>query len=165
MQTLTFGRTSAFGFCLEAEQWVPTALDDVFEFFSAAENLEALTPPTLRFQVLTPTPITMAEGLRIDYRLRLQGIPFRWRSRITEWDPPRAFTDLQERGPYLHWEHRHLFESVDGGTRLRDVVDYRVPLGPLVHGWMVKPQLKRIFSYRGQVIAGRFGTPSQAASA
>ena len=160
MQTLKFSRTSAFRFRLQAEQWVPTPRSTVFDFFSAAENLELLTPPTLRFQVLTPTPITMAEGLRIDYRLKLQGVPFRWRSHITEWDPPYAFTDVQERGPYLYWAHRHTFQPVRSGTLLRDTVDYAVPLGPLVHGWMVKPQLRRIFAYRGSVITERFGGPS-----
>lgn len=164
MQTLAFSRTSGFGYRLQAEQWVPTGLPEVFDFFSAAQNLEELTPPSLRFCVLTPGPIAMSEGLRIDYRLRLQGVPFRWRSRITEWDPPHAFTDLQEKGPYLYWEHRHRFEAEDGGTRLCDVVDYRVPFGPLVHGWLVKPQLRRIFTYRGHVIAQRFGPGSPTGS-
>lgn len=158
MQALKWERRSDSTYRLEADQWVPAPLAAVFPFFAEAENLELLTPPSLRFRVLTPRPITMEEGLTIDYRLRLQGVPFRWRSRIAEWNPPHGFTDIQERGPYLMWEHRHRFEPAEGGTRIVDVVDYRVPLGRLVHGWAVKPQLNRIFTYRAAAITERFGS-------
>jgi len=157
VQTLEREQGSDSIYRLKARQWVPAPLTVVFPFFAEAENLELLTPPSLRFRVLTPRPITMGEGLRIDYRLRLQGVPFHWRSRIAEWDPPHGFTDVQERGPYSMWVHRHRFEVADGGTRIVDVVDYRVPLGRLVH-WAVKPQLKGIFTYRAKAIEERFGS-------
>lgn len=140
---------------LRAEAWIPLPRDEVFPFFAAAENLERITPPELRFRIVTPLPVEMREGTRIDYRLSLDGIPFRWRTRITEWAPPEAFTDTQESGPYHTWIHRHTFEEVDGGTRMVDEVRWRVPLWPL--GGLVLPivrrRVARIFRYRQEALA------------
>jgi ligand-binding SRPBCC domain-containing protein len=140
---------------LEREQNIRAGLDEVFDFFSAARNLEPLTPAWLRFEVLTPEPIPVAEGTVIDYRLRLHGLPLRWRSRIEAWEPGRAFVDRQIRGPYRLWHHRHEFASVPGGTLVRDIVHYALPLGPLgrlSHALLVQRDLERIFDYRREAI-------------
>lgn len=129
--------------------------DRVFPFFAAAENLERITPPALRFRIVTPTPIEMRRGALIDYRLRLNGLPFGWRTEITEWDPPYAFTDTQLRGPYHTWIHRHVFEDVgDGRTRMTDEVRYRLPLWPLgeVALPVVRRQVRDIFTHRNRII-------------
>ncbi len=135
------------------QQWLPLAREEVFDFYSDAFNLERLTPPFLKFRVLTPPPIVMREGVVIDYRLRLRGFPVRWRSRITLWEPPRLFVDEQVRGPYRLWRHRHVFEEVDGGTLAVDSVEYAVPGGALVNRFLVEPDLKRIFDYRQSKLA------------
>lgn len=140
---------------LETEVWIPLPQEEVFPFFAEARNLEKITPPFLRFEIATPGPLTMEEGLLVDYRLRLHGIPQRWQTRIARWDPPHAFVDEQLRGPYHTWIHLHTFEELDGGTLMRDRVDYRLPLEPLgriVHP-LIRFQLRRIFSYRGEIIA------------
>ena len=108
-------------------QWVPTAPDETFAFFADAWNLERITPPFLRFRIITPAPVAMGVGTLIDYRLRLRGIPVRWQTEITAWDPPRSFTDVQVRGPYRKWVHRHDFVAESGGTRVDDTVRYAVP--------------------------------------
>src|SRR5690606_26244500 len=127
---------------------VPSPLPEVFEFFADAGNLEAITPPWLRFRILTPTPIEMRAGTRIDYRIRIRGWPVRWRTEITAWEPPVRFVDEQLRGPYRIWIHEHRFESVEGGTRCRDHVRYAVPGGALVHRLLVKEDLRSIFAWR-----------------
>jgi len=129
--------------------------EEVFPFFAAAENLERITPSALRFRIVTPPPIEMRAGALIDYRLRLNGLPFGWRTEITEWNPPHAFTDSQLRGPYHTWIHRHLFESLpDGRTRMTDEVRYRLPLWPLgeVALPVVKSQVRAIFTHRNRII-------------
>jgi len=129
--------------------------DQVFPFFAAAENLERITPPALRFRIETPLPIEMRAGARIEYRLRLNGLPFGWWTEITEWDPPHAFTDSQLRGPYHTWIHRHVFESLpDGRTRMTDEVRYRLPLWPLgeVALPIVRAQVRAIFTHRNRII-------------
>lgn len=148
------GRFPAGYRLLRAEAFIPLPRERVFPFFAAAENLERITPPELRFRIVTPLPVEMRAGALIDYRLRLDGIPFRWRTRITEWDPPFAFTDTQIRGPYHTWVHRHTFEEVDGGTRMVDEVRWRVPLWPLgaVALPVVRRKVARIFAYRQQVL-------------
>ncbi|MBX3395173.1 MAG: SRPBCC family protein [Phycisphaerae bacterium] len=135
-------------FVLDAELHVPQAIDRVFDFFGDAFNLEQITPPFLRFEVLTPRPIPMAEGTLIDYRLKVRGLPMRWRSEITAWEPPFRFVDEQRKGPYRLWRHEHTFQAAEGGTIVRDRVTYRVPGGRLVNQLFVAPDLRRIFQYR-----------------
>jgi ligand-binding SRPBCC domain-containing protein len=132
------------------EQTIDADLDVVFAFFADARNLEELTPPWLNFEIITPDPIDMAVGTRIDYRLRVHGIPVRWQSEITAWEPMRRFVDEQRRGPYQQWIHLHEFEEVDGGTRVRDHVRYAVPGGALVHRLFVARDLEKIWDYRAR---------------
>jgi ligand-binding SRPBCC domain-containing protein len=145
---------------LTREQWVPRPREEVFAFFAEAGNLERITPPLVRFRIDPPAPISMGKGTVISYRLGLHGIPFRWVSRIDEWDPPRTFVDLQVRGPYRYWRHRHDFEEKDGGTLLRDTVRYRLPLEPfsrLLVGGRIEKDLTEIFSYRRRAVEELFG--------
>lgn len=141
---------------LSRDQEIPVAIDRVFAFFADAANLEAITPPLLRFRILTPRPIEMKPGALIDYRLRIRGVPVRWRTRISIYEPPHRFVDEQLRGPYRQWVHEHTFESTpSGGTRMRDIVRYelpRVPGSSIVHRLMVRPDLERIFDYRREAI-------------
>ncbi|MBP1620165.1 MAG: Polyketide cyclase / dehydrase and lipid transport [Acidobacteria bacterium] len=142
---------------LEREQWFPRPLEEVFAFFADAGNLEAITPPWLGFEVLTPRPIAMRPGTLIDYRLRLRGVPLRWRTEISVWQPPHRFVDEQRRGPYREWVHEHTFTAVDGGTLVRDRVRYRVPGGWLVHELFVRRDVERIFDYRRERLASLLG--------
>lgn len=135
---------------LEAEMFLPLPRARVFDFFADAGNLEAITPPELGFEILTPRPIALATGALIDYRLRLFGMRFRWRTRIARWEPPLQFVDEQLAGPYRSWVHRHEFEEVADGTLIRDRVDFRLPLAPFgeVALPVVRHQLRRIFAHR-----------------
>jgi len=145
---------------IETVQWVPTPLDQVFAFFAQPENLGELTPPQMRFEILTPPPLVMKAGALIDYRIALGPLPMRWRTLITHYDPPHGFVDEQLRGPYDLWHHRHTFASRDGGTEIRDTVTYRLPFGPLgrlVQALAVKRQLAGIFAYREKRVAELFG--------
>ncbi len=144
---------------LERRCVIPAPTSRVFEFFSAAENLEFLTPPFLGFRILTPLPIEMKQGQLIEYRISLGGLPLRWLTEITEWSPNERFVDSQLRGPYRYWHHRHEFREVPSGTEMRDVVDYELPLGPLgslAHLLLVRRLLERIFDYRTQAVQTAF---------
>lgn len=150
---------------LEREQRIARPLDEVFDFFSAARNLERLTPPWLRFEVLTPEPIEMGVGTLIDYRLRVHGVPLRWTSRIEEWEPGRSFTDRQLRGPYGLWHHRHTFAAAGDDTLVRDSVHYGLPLGPLgelAHAVFVRRDLERIFAHRRHAVLEGLAAPGPA---
>jgi ligand-binding SRPBCC domain-containing protein len=126
----------------------------VFPFFAEADNLESITPPELRFRILTPLPIEMREGALIRYQLRLLGVGFEWLTRITFWNPPHEFVDEQLKGPYRKWVHRHRFTEVPQGTRIDDDVLYELPLFPLgeAAGPLVAWQVRRIFAYRALAI-------------
>ncbi len=140
---------------LEREQFVPRPRHEVFAFFADASNLERLTPASLHFNILTPAPIEMRPGALIDYRLRLLGVPFRWRTLIEAFEPETRFVDVQLRGPYRSWRHTHEFRDAPGGTIVRDRVEYEMPLGPLgeiARRVFVDRQLETIFGHRRDVI-------------
>jgi ligand-binding SRPBCC domain-containing protein len=134
----------------DAEMWLPLPIEAVFAFFADAANLDAITPPWLRFQTVQAA-VELKAGTIFDHRLKVHGVPIHWVSEITVWDPPLRFVDEQRRGPYKHWVHRHDFVAENGGTWVRDHVDY-VPRGwvlePLINRWLVAPDLRKIFAYR-----------------
>lgn len=161
---------------LHREQILDGTPDEVFPFFADARNLEALTPPLLRFRVITPDPIELRAGTLIQYRLRLHGVPVGWKTLIQDWTPPHRFVDTQLSGPYALWHHTHAFEPVDGGrTRMTDTVRYAIgfgPLGDLAHRVLVRRDVEAIFDFRAEAIGpllddlrGRTGEPAQAAEA
>jgi ligand-binding SRPBCC domain-containing protein len=152
---ITLGKSER-GFTVDAEQFVARPLSEIFPFYADARNLERITPPMLKFQVLTEGDIDMRPGALIDYKISLRGIPMRWRTEITEWDPPHGFADRQAKGPYRFWIHTHRFEEVDGGTRVLDHVDYGVPGGALVNKLVIAPDVRRIFAYRQEALAKIF---------
>jgi len=143
-------------FSIDRNIFLPRPIDEVFPFFSDAHNLERLTPPFLKFRVITPDPIEMRPGIHIRYKLRLHGVPISWESEITAWDPPHRFIDEQLHGPYRLWRHEHRFVSQDGGTQVSDHVDYAVLGGSLINSLFVAPDVRRIFDYRTQVLQSLF---------
>ena len=155
MPTITRHESLPGTYTLRDELWLPRAIDEVFEFFADAYRLEQITPGWLHFHVQTPRPVPMHAGSLIDYQLKLHGIPIRWRTEISEWEPPFRFVDRQLRGPYKLWHHTHTFEEKDGGTLIHDHVEYAVPgwiLSPLLHRLFVRPDIEKIFRHRTEAI-------------
>jgi len=148
---------------LRREQILDVPLERAFDFFSRAENLEAITPPLLRFRIAAPPPTEIRKGALIRYRLRLHGLPVSWLTRIEEWDPPRGFVDRQVRGPYALWHHTHSFEELGPErTRMVDLVRYGHrfgPLGTLAEHLLVHRDLRRIFDFRRDSIPALLAAP------
>ena len=137
---------------LEWTQAVSVPVEEAFAFFANPWNLEAITPPWLRFRIVE-APARLERGSHLRYRLRLFGVPVRWHTEIVDWRPPRSFTDLQLSGPYPLWEHTHRLSPVPGGTEIYDLVRYRTPggpLAPLVRRVAVRRWLDEIFAYRAE---------------
>ena len=142
---------------------MPRPIDEVFGFFADAANLEAITPRFLRFRILTPTPVEMRRGARIEYALSLFGVPLRWGTLITVWEPGVRFVDEQESGPYAFWRHTHTFEAQGDATVVGDVVEYAEPygmVGRVAHALFVERALDRIFDFRRDAIRRLLG-PSE----
>jgi len=149
-------------FTFQSETRVPRPRSEVFPFFAEARNLQTLTPPWLKFEVLTPAPIILRPGTLIDYRITVHGFPLHWRTEIAEWNPPHRFVDVQLSGPYTLWHHTHTFEELDGCTLCLDRVRYRPRGGALVHWLFVRRDVERIFRYRQQRLEDIFGSPANA---
>jgi hypothetical protein len=108
------------------------------------------TPPAFRLRLVGGPP-ALSTGAVLDMRLQWLGVPIRWRTFIREWDPPYRFVDVQVRGPYARWEHRHRFLEEGDGTWVEDRVTYRLPLGPLgraAHALIVRRQIAALWRYR-----------------
>jgi ligand-binding SRPBCC domain-containing protein len=143
-------------YSLHYEIKIDRPLQEVFTFFSRPENLARITPPSLGFVILTPQPIEMREGTRIQYSIRLLGIRAGWTSLITGYDPPHRFVDEQVHGPYSSWRHTHSFKETQDSTLVMDDVQYAVPfgyIGRFIHLLFIRRQLEKIFSYRAEVLA------------
>jgi ligand-binding SRPBCC domain-containing protein len=141
-------------YILESRVWLPKPRAEVFAFFAEPANLALITPEWLGFQLLAAAPL--GPFAILDYRIRWVGLPLRWRTFIREYDPPARFVDVQVRGPYERWEHRHLFVEERGGTWIDDRVTYRLPLGflgRLVHDVLVRRQLASLWAHRRRRIA------------
>ena len=151
---------------LRRETWIPGKLEEIFDFFSKAENLGKITPSMLHFRMLNTEPVVMRPGAEINYTIRIHGVPVRWKTIIERWNPPYEFSDVQARGPYKLWHHTHRFREARGGVEMEDVVDYALPFGPLgrlVHWLFVKRDVEGIFDYRAQRIRELMGGPVSSA--
>jgi len=140
---------------ITTEQWVPQSIKKTFSFFKEAKNLEKLTPDFLKFKILSQSTQEINDETIITYRLSIHGIPFKWKSKISDWNPDSKFSDIQLKGPYRYWHHTHSFEEKNGGTLIKDHVLYKIPfgfLGDLVAASFIKKDLETIFSYRNKRI-------------
>ena len=145
-------------YTLRTTMRLPVPRREVFAFFADAANLALITPPEIGFRMRTEGRIDMRPGTLIDYTIRLHGIPLRWRTEITRWQPPSEFADVQLRGPYALWVHTHRFREDGGETVIEDAIRYALPFGKpgrLAHP-LVRRQLARIFSYRQEAVERYF---------
>ena len=136
---------------LTSEISVAAGINEVFTFFSKAENLDLITPPELKFKILTPLPVEITDGTLIDYSISLSGIPFKWKTKISRWEPPDYFIDVQLKGPYKIWIHEHIFRSQGTGTVVKDVINYLPPgsiAEPVINRLFVKKKLERVLEFR-----------------
>ncbi len=152
---------------IKRRQFIAKPLQEVFQFFSTPENLSLITPPNLGFEILTPSPIVMKEGTLVDYTILVMGIRQRWTTLISEFVPMHHFVDVQLKGPYSYWHHKHGFVETDDGTIIEDEIRYVMPFGvfgEMAHTMFVKKQIKGIFDHREKVIEGLFPTVARVSS-
>lgn len=140
----------------KAEQFIPIDLEHAWDFFSNPKNLSTLTPKEMDFTILTELPAAIYENMIIDYTVKpLFGITLKWQTKIIEVDYKKHFTDIQSKGPFKLWKHKHEFEAVEGGVLMNDTVDYQMPfgiLGTIGHSILVKKRIEGIFTYRKKVL-------------
>jgi uncharacterized protein len=146
--------------------FIAAPVERVFAFFAEASNLALLTPARFRFRILEgPVGRPLREGDRIEYALRFLGVPLRWSSRIVAWRENEVFADRQERGPFRSWLHTHRLVAVEGGTEMRDDIEYELPLGllgRLTAGWVIRHMLREVFAYRGEALRRQLERPTEA---
>lgn len=145
----------------KSEQNLPIEMETAWDFLSDPKNLKTITPDYMGFDILSGADRKMFSGQIIQYILTpILGIPFRWVTEITHVDQGRYFVDEQRFGPYTFWHHKHFIEPIEGGVKMTDIVDYKLPLGPLgklAHWLFVSKKVKEIFSYRTQKLNELFG--------
>lgn len=144
---------------LECEMLIETSLQETFAFFQDPYNLKKITPPWMRFEVISKDRVEMKKGADIEYRIRWMGLPMYWKTVISEYEPPFLFVDEQAKGPYALWRHRHTFSASPAGARVGDHLEYALPLGwlgRLAHNVVVGRQFREIFAYRQEQLAKIF---------
>jgi ligand-binding SRPBCC domain-containing protein len=157
-------RTKRKTYNLNCEMLSGRPLPETFAIFEDPYNLAKITPSWLNFRVTSAQRVQMRKGVEIQYVIRWLSLPMRWKTLITEYDPPHKFVDEQERGPYTLWRHHHTFLETPEGTNVKDRVEYRLPLGflgRLVHATVVRHQLLAIFRYRQRELGKMFGGNSR----
>lgn len=152
----TFTQQGCGKFHLSASQWIDRPVADIYDFFQRPANLLTLTPPEQHMHVIGDVPDAMSEGLEVTYGFRMLGVPMRWVAEISNVNPPNGFVDVQKKGPFLSWVHQHVFEADNGGTRIRDEVDYAVPFCRIGHGWIIDPRLRKLFQFRAAALLKQF---------
>ncbi|MCB1090685.1 MAG: SRPBCC family protein [Verrucomicrobiae bacterium] len=149
----------------EQSQTLPLSLDEAWAFFSDPRNLDAMTPPELKFRTLSGDDEPMHAGQIIIHQIQI--VPLIWTNWVTEIVEvaERAyFIDEQRSGPYRFWHHLHRFEAVPGGVRMLDRVHYALPFHPFsapAQSWFVRPRIRDIFAFRRQFLENRFGVGPQ----
>ena len=141
------------------ELLVNAPLKDVFEFFNRPENLVKLMPSFMSFQLLTPGKLETKAGAVFDYKVHVFGIPNRWTTYISSYDPPHSFSDIQLKGPNSYWHHTHSFKETKDGIIVTDTIHYLLPFGPLgklANFIVMKPIIKKLFNHRKAVVAKLF---------
>lgn len=157
VRSLDIRHTGSGKYRLVTRMVIGVSVEEVFGFFSEAENLNVITPGWLHFRISSQEPIEMKEGTIIDYRLRLHRVPFNWTSEIRDWSPPFQFRDIQVRGPFKLWSHLHRFTELSpASTLVEDMVDYAVPGNRLVNWLFVERDVRRIFAYRQDALTAQF---------
>lgn len=149
-------------YSLKRVQLIHTDLDTAWSFFSSPQNLQAITPETMGFTIISPkNEEPVYAGQLIEYTVKpILGIPVYWMTEITHVVPGKYFIDEQRYGPYALWHHQHHFKAVNGGVEMTDIIHYRIGMGiigRLVHRLQVQHQLKNIFDYRYKKIEVLFG--------
>jgi ligand-binding SRPBCC domain-containing protein len=146
---------------LERLQVIPSTLQEAWSFFSRPDNLSAITPPWLNFEVTSSLPAQMYPGMILTYTVSpVAGLPLEWVTEITHCSQPRLFIDEQRIGPYRFWHHQHHFREVPAGVEVRDLVHYKLPLGPLgrIASRYVRKRLEAIFDFRREAVQQLLGT-------
>lgn len=138
-------------FIFHTKQYLPHSLSKVFSFYSEAKNLEKITPPLLQFHVENMSTNEIQKDTVIRYRLKIHGVPLRWQTLITDWQPNKQFIDVQKKGPYQLWHHTHQFESLGPGTLMTDTVKYKIPMmwfGRILDPLWIRRDVESIFDFR-----------------
>lgn len=148
-------------FQLQKKQYLKMRVDEAWDYFSNPRNLIQITPPKLQMKTTSEIPQKMYQGEIITYTIRpLLGIPMNWVTEITHVKEGYEFIDEQRFGPYKFWHHLHTFKEVTGGVEIGDLVHYGLPFGPLstmMNSLSIASQLEKIFGFRSQILAERFG--------
>jgi ligand-binding SRPBCC domain-containing protein len=146
---------------LKTYQKLPISIEEAWEFFSSPKNLKIITPPYMGFDITSGGDEPMYPGQIITYIVKpIFGIPIEWVTEITHVEKNAFFVDEQRFGPYAFWHHKHYFKPIPGGIEMRDVVHYKIPLGPLgklINHIYIQHKLKEIFDYRYQTLEKMFG--------
>jgi ligand-binding SRPBCC domain-containing protein len=159
----------------QVDAWVPFPIPRVFAFFSDLENLARIMPPEAdarldQLHLLPPAPPTdavvptRAAGIGSLIVTSFRIFPFlplraQWIARVTEFEWNHHFADVQQKGPFKRWHHRHEFlpENRNGidGTVVSDAIEYEVgygPLGALAHSLFIGRQMRATFAHRQRVL-------------
>ena len=146
---------------LTSAQFLPINLLQAWEFFSSPKNLAVITPGRLNFKILSMSGGSkMHTGQIIKYKITV--LPFirvYWETEITEVTEHTSFIDVQRKGPYAYWAHKHCFTEVEGGVEMTDELAYALPFGPigrLANTIFVAHEVRSIFQYRSQVLKDYF---------
>jgi ligand-binding SRPBCC domain-containing protein len=132
---------------------VSAPLEAVAAFHKDSQALRLLTPPPVFVQFHQVQPVK--EGSVADFTLWFGPLPVRWVAIHSQVEKLHGFTDMQIRGPFDSWVHKHSFSVVEGGnTLITDEIQASLNKHPFwwVFGQLMWLTLPILFTYRGWAV-------------
>ncbi|MEZ5305957.1 MAG: SRPBCC family protein [Pyrinomonadaceae bacterium] len=136
------------------ESFIKAKPEVVFGFHELPDAFERLVPPWENVRIIQKAEISKIGSKAILEQTLFGLFRQKWVAEHTVYEPPHLFVDVQVSGPFKVWMHHHRFVEFEGGTFLRDEIEFDPGfsiIGELGAKLLILPKIEKMFAYRHEV--------------